>query len=65
MRVVQFRACRSPQVLQCGEAPDQPAGQGRIGVAVGAAGVNPVDWETVAGSMSGGRWGDLREADPG
>jgi NADPH:quinone reductase-like Zn-dependent oxidoreductase len=65
MRVVQFRARGGPEVPQWGDAPDPRAGQRRIRVAVGAAGLNPVDWKTFAGTMSGGRRGDLREVDRG
>jgi NADPH:quinone reductase-like Zn-dependent oxidoreductase len=65
MRVVQFRACGGPEVLQWGDASDPRAGPGRIRVAVRDAGVNPVDWKTFAGTISGGRWGNLREADRG
>ena len=65
MRVVQFRARGGSEVLQWGDAPDPRAGQRRIRVAVGAAGLNPVDWKTFAGTMSGGRRGDLREVDRG
>ena len=65
MRVVQFRARGGPELLQWGGAPDPRAGRRRIRVAVGAAGVNPVDRKTFAGTMSGGQWGNLREADRG
>jgi NADPH:quinone reductase-like Zn-dependent oxidoreductase len=65
MRVVQFRACGGSEVLKWGDDPDPRAGRRRIRVAVGAAGLNPVDGKTFAGTMSGGRWGDLREADRG
>jgi hypothetical protein len=65
MRVVQFRACGGPEVLKWGEDPDPRAGQRRIRVAVRAAGPNPVDRKTFAGTMSGGQRGDLREADRG
>jgi NADPH:quinone reductase-like Zn-dependent oxidoreductase len=65
MRVVQFRACGGSEVLQWGDAPDPRAGQRRIRVAVGAAGVNPVDWETFAATMSADQGADLREADRG
>jgi hypothetical protein len=65
MRVVQFRACGGPEVLKWGDDPDPRAGQRRIRVAVRAAGPNPVDRKTFAGTMSGGQRGDLREADRG
>jgi len=63
--VVQFRACGGPDVLQWGDAPDPRASQRRIRVSVRAAGVNPVDWKTFAGTMSSCQWGNLREADRG
>ena len=65
MQVVQFSSCGGPEVLQWGDASDPRAGPGRIRVAVRAAGVNPVDWKTFAGTISGDQWGDLREADRG
>jgi hypothetical protein len=65
MRVVQFRACGGPEILKRGDDPDPRAGQRRIRVAVRAAGLNPVDRKTFAGTMSGGQRGDLREADRG
>ena len=65
MRVVQFRARGGPELLQWGDAPDPRAGQRRIRVAVRAAGLNPVDRKTFAGTMSGGQRGDLRETDRG
>ena len=65
LRVVQFRACGGPEVLQWGDASDPRAGPGRIRVVVRAAGVNPVEWKTFAGTMSDGRCGNLREADRG
>ena len=65
MRVVQFRARGGPEVLKWGDDPDPRAGQRRIRVAVRAAGLNPVDRKTFAGTMSGGQRGDLRETDRG
>ena len=65
MRVARFRACGGPEVPKWGDAPDPRAGLRRIRVAVRAAGLNPVDWKTFTGTMSGGRRGDLREVDRG
>jgi NADPH:quinone reductase-like Zn-dependent oxidoreductase len=55
MRALQFAAYGGPEVLRWADAPDPKAGAGRIRIAVRAASVNPVDWKTLAGAMSGGQ----------
>ncbi|CAN5804173.1 NADP-dependent oxidoreductase [soil metagenome] len=55
MRALQFTAYGGPEVLEWGEAPDPHAGPGQVRIAVRAASVNPIDWKTVTGAMSGGR----------
>jgi NADPH:quinone reductase-like Zn-dependent oxidoreductase len=54
MRALQFKAYGGPEVLEWGEAPDPHAGPGQIRVAVRAASVNPIDWKTFGGALSGG-----------
>ena len=55
MRALQFRTYGGPEVLEWGDAPEPHAGPGRIRIAVRAASVNPIDWKTFTGLMSGGR----------
>ena len=55
MRALQFRTYGGPEVLEWGEAPDPHAGPGQIRIAVRAASVNPIDWKTSSGALSGGR----------
>jgi NADPH:quinone reductase-like Zn-dependent oxidoreductase len=55
MRALQFTAYGGPEVLTWGDAPDPHAGPGQIRIAVRAASVNPIDWKTLAGAMSGGQ----------
>jgi NADPH:quinone reductase-like Zn-dependent oxidoreductase len=55
MRALQFPAYGGPEVLSWADAPDPHAGAGQIRIAVRAASVNPADWKTLAGAMSGGR----------
>jgi NADPH:quinone reductase-like Zn-dependent oxidoreductase len=55
MRALQFTTYGSPEVLQWAEAPDPHAGPGQIRIAVRAASVNPADWKTIGGMMSGGQ----------
>jgi NADPH:quinone reductase-like Zn-dependent oxidoreductase len=55
MRALQFTAYGGPDVLEWGDAPEPHAGPGQIRIAVRAASVNPVDWKTFAGAMSGGQ----------
>jgi NADPH:quinone reductase-like Zn-dependent oxidoreductase len=54
MRALQFSAYGGPEVLAWAEAPDLDAGPGQVRIAVRAASVNPIDWKTVAGMLSGG-----------
>lgn len=54
MRALQYTAYGDPEVLEWAEAPDPHAGPGQIRVAVRAASVNPIDWKTLAGALSGG-----------
>jgi NADPH:quinone reductase-like Zn-dependent oxidoreductase len=55
MRALQFREYGGPEVLEWAEAPDPHAGPGQIRIAVRAASVNPADWKTISGAMSGGK----------
>ena len=55
MRGLQFRAYGGPKVLEWAEAPDPHPGPGQIRIAVRAASVNPIDWKTISGVMSGGK----------
>lgn len=54
MRALQFTAYGGPEVLDWADAPDPHAGPGQVRIAVRAASVNPIDWKTFAGAMSGG-----------
>jgi NADPH:quinone reductase-like Zn-dependent oxidoreductase len=54
MRALQYTAYGDPEVLEWADAPDPHAGPGQIRVAVRAASVNPIDWKTLAGVLSGG-----------
>ncbi len=55
MRALQFTTYGGPEVLTWAEAPDPHAGPGQIRITVRAASVNPIDWKTFGGMMSGGR----------
>jgi NADPH:quinone reductase-like Zn-dependent oxidoreductase len=55
MRALQFTAYGGPEVLEWAHAPDPHPGRGQVRIAVRAASVNPIDWKTFAGAMSGGR----------
>jgi NADPH:quinone reductase-like Zn-dependent oxidoreductase len=55
MRALQFKAYGGPEVVEWGDAPDPHAGPGQIRIAVRAASVNPIDWKTFAGYLSGGQ----------
>jgi NADPH:quinone reductase-like Zn-dependent oxidoreductase len=55
MRALQFSAYGGPEVLEWAEAPDPHAGPGQVRVTVRAASVNPIDWKTFAGALSGGQ----------
>src|SRR4051795_4848745 len=54
MRALQFSAYGGPEDLRWEDAPDPPPGAGQIRIAVRAASVNPADWKTMSGAMSGG-----------
>jgi NADPH:quinone reductase-like Zn-dependent oxidoreductase len=55
MRALRFTTYGDPEVLEWAEAPDPHAGPGEIRIAVRAASVNPIDWKTFSGMMSGGQ----------
>ena len=55
MRALQFTVYGGPEVLEWGDAPDPHAGPGQIRIAVRAASVNPIDWKSFAGVLSGGQ----------
>jgi NADPH:quinone reductase-like Zn-dependent oxidoreductase len=55
MRALQYKAYGGPEVLEWAEAPDPHAGSGQIRIAVRAASVNPIDWKTIGGALSGGK----------
>ncbi len=55
MRALQFKAYGGPEVLEWGDAPDPRAGPGQIRIAVRAASVNPIDWKSFVGALSGGQ----------
>ena len=55
MRALQFTAYGGPEVLEWADAPAPHAGPGQIRVAVRAASVNPIDWMTFTGALSGGQ----------
>ena len=55
MKALQFTAYGGPEVLEWADAPDPHAGHGQVRVAVRAASVNPIDWKTLAGALSGGQ----------
>jgi NADPH:quinone reductase-like Zn-dependent oxidoreductase len=55
MRALQFSEYGSPDVLTWGNAPEPHAAPGQIRIAVRAASVNPIDWKTLAGALSGGQ----------
>jgi NADPH:quinone reductase-like Zn-dependent oxidoreductase len=55
MRALQFTTHGGPEVLTWAEAPDPHPGPGQIRIAVRGASVNPIDWKTFTGAVSGGR----------
>lgn len=55
MRALQFKAYGGPEVLEWADAPETHAGPGQIRIVVRAASVNPIDWKTFAGYLSGGQ----------
>ena len=54
MRALQFRTHGGPDVVEWAEAPDPHAGPGQVRIAVRAASVNPIDWKSFSGMLSGG-----------
>ena len=52
---LQFTAYGGPEVLKWADAPAPHAAPGQIRIAVRAASVNPIDWKTFAGALSGGQ----------
>src|SRR4051794_24680710 len=50
-RTAQFAEYGDTDVLHVVDAPAPTAGPGQVRIAVRAAGVNPIDWKTVAGFM--------------
>jgi hypothetical protein len=55
MQALQFRAYGGPEVLEWAEAPEPHAGPSQIRIVVRAASVNPIDWKTITGALSGGK----------
>jgi NADPH:quinone reductase-like Zn-dependent oxidoreductase len=55
MRALQYRTYGGPEVLEWAEAPYPHPGPGQIRIAVRAASVNPIDWKTISGALSGGK----------
>jgi NADPH:quinone reductase-like Zn-dependent oxidoreductase len=55
MRALQYTTYGGPEVLEWADAPEPHAGPGQIRIAVRAASVNPIDWKTFGGAMSGGK----------
>jgi len=55
MRALQFTAYGGPEVLEWADAPAPHAGPGQVRITVRAASVNPIDWKTFAGALSGGQ----------
>ena len=54
MKALQFRSYGGPEVLTWADAQEPHAGPGQVRIAVRAASVNPIDWKTVTGAISGG-----------
>jgi NADPH:quinone reductase-like Zn-dependent oxidoreductase len=55
MQAVRFTAYGGPEVLEWAEVPEPHAGPGQVRIAVRAASVNPIDWKTFTGALSGGQ----------
>lgn len=55
-----YRQVGGPEVLQFEEVPHPAPGAGEVGIAVRAAGVNPIDWKLRAGLRGDGRSGVRR-----
>ncbi len=58
MKAVRIHDYGDPNVLVYEDAPRPVAQAGEVLVKVAAAGINPVDWKTRAGSGMGGRYGN-------
>jgi NADPH:quinone reductase-like Zn-dependent oxidoreductase len=55
MRALQYTTYGDPEVLKWADAPEPHAGPGEIRIEVRAASVNPIDWKTFSGALSGGK----------
>jgi len=55
MRALQFTTYGGPEVLRWAPAEQPHPGPGQVRIEVRAASVNPIDWKTLSGAMSGGR----------
>ena len=55
MRALQFTAYGGPEVLEWADASTPHVGPRQIRIAVRAASVNPIDWKTFTGVLSGGK----------
>jgi NADPH:quinone reductase-like Zn-dependent oxidoreductase len=55
MRALVFTEYGGPEVLRWADADEPHAGPGKVRIAVRAASVNPIDWKTFGGMMSGGK----------
>ncbi len=54
MRALQYTTYGGPEILEWADAPELHAGPGQVRITVRAASVNPIDWKTFTGAMSGG-----------
>jgi NADPH:quinone reductase-like Zn-dependent oxidoreductase len=59
MKAVRIHEYGSPDVLKFEDAPRSSPAADEVLVKVQAAGINPIDWKTRAGSGMGGRYGDV------
>ena len=55
MRALQFRAYGGPEVLEVADVAEPHPAPGQIRIAVRAASVNPIDWKSYTGALSGGK----------
>jgi NADPH:quinone reductase-like Zn-dependent oxidoreductase len=55
MRALQFRAYGGPEVLEVADVAEPQPSASQIRIAVRAASVNPLDWKTYTGAVSGGK----------
>ena len=53
MRALTYTENGGPEVLHVAAVPEPHAGPGQVRIRVAAAGVNPIDWKLLAGSMPG------------